>query len=114
MGRKGDSYIGGHTIEHGSARVGLDKPTFGKPVWKSGFMTGKVRYKKPKPKSALMERMDEIEKEFKREKRRGRRGKTLITGVILSDLSGGRRLKVKPLATKRVATMKKSRKRKAT
>lgn len=105
MGRKGNSYSGGHTIEHGSARVGLDKPTFGKPVWKSGFMTGKVRYRKPK--SALVERMEEIEKEFRREKRRGRRAKTRITGVILPDLSGGRRLKVKPLATKRVATVKK-------
>ena len=29
MARKGERYIGGHSIVHGSGRLGLDRPTFG-------------------------------------------------------------------------------------
>lgn len=84
MARKGEFYNGGSSIGYCHPASIPDRPGFGKAVWKSGFMTGKGRYR---PKPAWLKRIEEFEKKFRLEKIRHRRGKKYVSGRVLPDLS---------------------------
>jgi hypothetical protein len=60
MSRKGDSYLGGHTILYGNGRLGLEKPTYGQVKLPDKLWSGAPVLKVDKKWGAWRERADAI------------------------------------------------------